>query len=215
MHVLYDLTAHPEYIDPLREEMLSVLNTYGGFTKQSLPMLWKLDSCLRESQRLNLIASLPMARLAIKDYTFTSGRNPFTIRKGTTVAAPAAAIHRASYVYGSDADEWKGFRFSEICREDKDDTTRNQLVSTSKQFLSFGHGKDACPGRFFAANELKLVMCYLLLRYDIHLPAEFNGKRPPNIYRFGGVRPDTTVELEFRRREQWNELEDKWNEAVC
>ena len=111
MHVLYDLTAHPEYIEPLRDEILSILNSHGGFTKQSLLMMRKLDSCLKESLRLNLTASLPMARLAIKDYTFTSGRNPFTIRKGTTVAAPAAAIHRAPYAYGPDADEWKGFRY--------------------------------------------------------------------------------------------------------
>lgn len=213
LHALYDLTTHPEYVDRLRDEILSVLDSLGGFTKHSLLMMRKLDSCLRESQRLNLTASLPMARLAIRDYTFTSGRKPFTIHKGTTVAAPAAAIHRAPYAYGPDADEWKGFRFSEMCG-DKDEATRNQLASTSKEFLSFGHGRDACPGRFYAANELKLIMCYLLLRYDIRLPEECQGKRPPNIYRFGGVRPDTTVDLEFRRREQWSDLENRWNEAV-
>lgn len=32
------------------------------------------------------------------------------------------------------------------------------------------HGLHACPGRFFAANEVKILMCHLLLKYDLVLP---------------------------------------------
>ena len=58
---IYDLAAYPEYIAPLREEIQKVLDEDGhdidddGFLrlkKSSMPKLWKLDSFLKESQRL-------------------------------------------------------------------------------------------------------------------------------------------------------------------
>jgi cytochrome P450 len=57
---IYDLAAHPEYIQPLRDEIEQVVNEDGydvgeeGFKKlkkSSMPKLWKLDSFLKESQR--------------------------------------------------------------------------------------------------------------------------------------------------------------------
>jgi cytochrome P450 len=41
-----------------------------------------------------------------------------------------------------------------------------QFVTTSPDHLGFGHGSNACPGRFFASNELKVALVYLLLKYD-------------------------------------------------
>lgn len=50
---LFDLCVHPEYIEPLREELMSVLEQEGGYRKQALTNFKKLDSFMRESQRLN------------------------------------------------------------------------------------------------------------------------------------------------------------------
>ncbi|KLU80907.1 hypothetical protein MAPG_00004 [Magnaporthiopsis poae ATCC 64411] len=44
-----------------------------------------------------------------------------------------------------------------------------QLVSTVPEHLPFGLGKYACPGRFFAANEVKIALCHLLIKYDWEL----------------------------------------------
>ncbi|KAK2059529.1 cytochrome P450 [Colletotrichum caudatum] len=41
-----------------------------------------------------------------------------------------------------------------------------QLVSRSPQHLGFGHGPHACPGRFFAANEITVALAHLLMKYD-------------------------------------------------
>jgi cytochrome P450 len=43
------------------------------------------------------------------------------------------------------------------------------FVTTSPESLGFGHGQHACPGRFFAANEVKVLLCHLLLKYDFEL----------------------------------------------
>jgi ent-kaurene oxidase len=50
---LFDLCAHPEYIEPLTQEVLEVLEKHGGYEKQTLTHFKKLDSFMRESQRLN------------------------------------------------------------------------------------------------------------------------------------------------------------------
>ena len=45
-----------------------------------------------------------------------------------------------------------------------------QFVTTTPAYLFIGHGQHACPGRFFAAHELKIAMAHLLLKYDWRLP---------------------------------------------
>lgn len=52
-HFLYDLCARPEYLAPLRDEVLSVLKEDDGWQKMTVHKLRKMDSFLKESQRLN------------------------------------------------------------------------------------------------------------------------------------------------------------------
>ena len=64
---LFDLCARPEYIDILRAEVKDVTDREQGFQKQSLTHMRKLDSFLRESQRLSppsLRKSSPISLLA-------------------------------------------------------------------------------------------------------------------------------------------------------
>lgn len=48
---LYDMTAHPEYLEPLREEVQQVLAEEGGWSKAAPAKLVKMDSFMKESQR--------------------------------------------------------------------------------------------------------------------------------------------------------------------
>jgi len=52
-HALFDLCAMPEYQQPLREEIQAKLEQHGGWTAEAVRHMDKLDSFLRESQRLN------------------------------------------------------------------------------------------------------------------------------------------------------------------
>lgn len=53
-HALFQLAAAPEHVAPLREEIEMVLAEEGSITsKAAMLKLRKLDSFLRESQRLN------------------------------------------------------------------------------------------------------------------------------------------------------------------
>ena len=46
---------------------------------------------------------------------------------------------------------------------------RNHLVSASSNFLGWGGGKHQCPGRFFAAVEMKMMLAYIVGRFDVLL----------------------------------------------
>lgn len=52
-HALYDLCAMPEYINPLRNEIQAAIGEENGFTFSALNKMKKLDSFLKESQRMN------------------------------------------------------------------------------------------------------------------------------------------------------------------
>lgn len=75
-----------------------------------------------------------------------------------------------------------------------------QFVSTSCNSAGFGHGMHACPGRFFASNETKIALCYLLLRYDWRLEDE--AKRPKNLDMGLESVGDPWVKIQYRRRHE-------------
>lgn len=52
VHALYHLAASPEYMTVLREEVEPILQE-DGWTKLAMGKMRKLDSVLRESQRMN------------------------------------------------------------------------------------------------------------------------------------------------------------------
>jgi cytochrome P450 len=53
--------------------------------------------------------------------------------------------------------------------DQKHNGAQNQLVSVTNTNLVFGYGRHACPGRFFAANELKMIIINIIMNYDIRL----------------------------------------------
>lgn len=68
-------------------------------------------------------------------------------------------------VFGADADRFDGRRFLRL-REQPGQENRWQFVTTSPEMFGFGHGMHACPGRFFASNEVKIAIAHLILKFD-------------------------------------------------
>lgn len=56
----------------------------------------------------------------------------------------------------------------------------SQFVSVGTSSLTFGYGRHACPGRFFAANEIKMVIATALQHYDMKL-VDGETERYPNL----------------------------------
>ena len=53
VEAIYDLCAYPEYIEELRDEVQQAVSQDGGWHKTTLTKMRKLDSFMKESQRVN------------------------------------------------------------------------------------------------------------------------------------------------------------------
>ncbi|KAF4341565.1 ent-kaurene oxidase [Fusarium beomiforme] len=194
-HAMYDLCARPEYFAPLREEVKGVVGS-GEWDKTSLNRLHRLDSFLKESQRFNPIFLLTFNRIFHQSIKLSDGTN---LPSGTRVAVPShAMLQDSAHVPGpAPPTEFDGFRYSKI-RSDSSYTQKYLFSMTDSSNMAFGYGKYACPGRFYASNEMKLTLAILLLRYELKLP---DGKgRPRNITIDSDMIPDPRARLCIKRR---------------
>lgn len=104
-----------------------------------------------------------MHRIATKDIHLAEEN--ITIRKGQYVMADAYGTNLPPNENPEKFDIYRWLRL----RESPEFANKAHFVSTSPEHLAFGHGMHACPGRFFAANEIKIALSFLLLKYDWEL----------------------------------------------
>ncbi|KAF4627737.1 hypothetical protein G7Y89_g10414 [Cudoniella acicularis] len=219
-HVIFDLVSRREYIQPLREEIEIVLAEDGydvngdgsmKLKKASFPKLRKLDSFLKESQRLSPPSLTNGRRITNSEIKLSTGH---TIPKGTHIMFPSYPLQISplsesfSPAYnGPDykpPSEFDGMRFYKL-RAMEGKENKHQFVTTAPDSLNFGYGNHACPGRFFASNEIKIVLIELLKNWEFRLKGdvELKGgadKRPKNFFTEAGVSPNPFAEIEFKRR---------------
>ena len=101
-----------------------------------------------------------------------------------------------------DAKSFEGFRYEKI-RQSTDDLAargRTQWATSNFENMAFGYGRHACPGRFFASNEIKIVMIHFLMSYDFKFIGDLD-ERPKNIPTEIQLIPDQGTKLSVLRRE--------------
>ncbi len=97
------------------------------------------------------------------------------------------------------------WRYSDL-RKIPGEENNHQFVSADANNLSFGYGRHACPGRFFASNEIKVLIVELLRRYDLGLGPNGEGEREgysrPRTLEMGfAYCADPKAKVHFRSRE--------------
>jgi cytochrome P450 len=138
-----------------------------------------------------------MKRVATVDIELSDGAS---ILSGDLVAISHHNL-RDPNVYPN-PDKFDGYRFLRM-RETPGLENSSQLVSTSANYLAWGHGKHACPGRFFASNEVKIALCHILLKYDFRYPDE---NRPVVVKAGFSTNSDPSMRIVIRRRQEDNTL---------
>jgi len=156
--------------------------------------LRKLDSVLKESQRLSGLAAVSTYRRVLKPFVFSNG---VEIPAGSIIAVAAHSTHLDDAVY-PDAMRFDGFRFINAEGENA------LMVTPSPEYLPFGMGRTLCPGRFFSVVVMKAFMAHLLLYYDIKLDTE--GRRPVSSWFVTENMPDVTAKVMFKRRQDVDRL---------
>jgi len=195
--ILLLLAREPENIEPLREEIIRVLKK-DGWSKNSLFNMKLLDSAMKEAQRVLPNEQLAMRRIATKDVHLKEEN--ITIRKGQYILVDC---HGAQLPPSENPEKFDIYRWLRL-RETPEFANKAHFVSTSPEHLAFGHGTHACPGRFFAANEVKIALSFLLLKYDWELAPGTTAK--PGVFGINYMlNPKTT--LRYRKRESEIDLE--------
>ncbi|KAI0459174.1 cytochrome P450 [Xylaria acuta] len=194
IHALYDLAARPEYIEPLKREILEVTKDNNGtLRKQHLTQMRKLDSFMKESQRHNPPSIATFQRKAMVPIKLSNG---FNVPAGTIVQCNTNMLDEAPAEWG-DPNAFDGSRFYKL-RSKPEDTNKFQFASTSYDSMQFGFGNDACPGRFFASNQIKIILAYILSNYDFKFEDGVVG-RPKNIMFEVNILADPTVKVLFKK----------------
>ncbi|KAJ7468032.1 cytochrome P450 [Mycena latifolia] len=191
LHALYNLAAHLEYVEPLREEIESIVKSE-GWSKAVMGKMVKLDSFMKESARFVPGGAVGLLRQVVRDFTFSDGT---TVPAGTLIGVPILAEHHDQANY-ENAGVFDPFRFARM-RDGAGEGIKHQMVTPSTDFLIFGIGRHACPGRFFAVNEQKLIMAHIIVTYDFKLK---DGVLPEDewVSIVGGA--NSTAEVMFRKR---------------
>jgi cytochrome P450 len=190
---LIDVSRNPEIVGPLREEIISVVSE-NGWTKASLQKLRLMDSFLKESQRFTPMGEVSMNRYVEREFELSDGT---VIPKGSRFFVAGAYTDPAVY---ENPEKFDAFRFARK-RMEPGQTNAWGHVTTSASHMGFGHGQHACPGRFFASNEIKVALCHLLLKYDFEL---LDGE-VPLAYKFEGSN-SVSIESKIRIRRRKEEI---------
>jgi cytochrome P450 len=194
--LLFDLIEHEEVAVEIRNEIQEVGRSHAAWTRQALSELRILDSFMRESTRVHCLTQMTaLQRLALEPYTFKDG---FSISAGTTLAFPSLPYNVDPQVH-PDPETFDAKRA--LRKREGGENHKFLFGSASGDVLSWGAGRHACPGRFFAQEALKLVLIHLLTNYEFKHSAE--GQKMPLYFPYElRVMPNDKVPVQIREREK-------------
>ncbi|KAF7325009.1 Cytochrome P450 [Mycena kentingensis (nom. inval.)] len=195
-NALIDLAVFPDSVDELREEAENIILEHGS-SKDSVAKMHKIDSFLRESQRFTGNNITFMVRKVVKDggFTFADGT---TVPKGCFVEVATGPMHFDPAVYPN-PHTFDALRFYRMRLAEDDGAEKHEAIATSLEYVVWGHGRHACPGRFIAVTLLKTMIAHVLLNYDLKME-DPNAGRPESQWFASTCSPSPTATVMFRKR---------------
>lgn len=209
---LFDLiSSDPSlgYLDGIREEVTRILDEEGGqWTKAGLAKCHRSDSAIRESMRVSNFMTRNVIRKVLPEKGIENKTEGWRAPQGTYIGLDMHSVQHDPEIYRS-PNTYDAFRFSRPKEEANgiaDEKAKDEsgllrikntgLVTTSEIFLPFGHGRHACPGRFFVSLEMKLILAYMVLNYDV----EPLVSRPPHKWFGQSSIPPMKATIKLRRK---------------
>ncbi|KAF9571169.1 hypothetical protein EC968_000972 [Mortierella alpina] len=185
-NLLYYLAAFPEHMDTLLQEQHRVLDEIAkereeqrqsklrsgeaqsskdfegtdldpekdrDLSAAAVKRMTHVDSFVREIFRYRS-ERLQLQHMARKNVVLSNG---MTIHKGRTAIINLRSVHYNDEMQGEDPAEFRPWRFVGKAKS---------ATKVSADFLAFGMGRHACPGRFLAIQELKTVSVLIVSKYS-------------------------------------------------
>jgi cytochrome P450 len=184
------------------------------------------DSVGRETLRIHTVPTRALIRQVMVDGLVSDTGLP--LPKGSLVSVVSQPMHTNVAFFPDEPRAFKPFHFVELrnaeagerakgepqsqgaalwsqmtksaAAEDAgNDWSPHAFISTAK-LLIFGRGRNSCPGRYFIDIQLKMMIHYILLNYDVKLADIAGGKRPANSWLLEFIFPPKGVKIEVKRR---------------
>ncbi|KAJ5690937.1 cytochrome P450 [Penicillium malachiteum] len=154
----YNLLAYPETLEKLRQELKDA--------NLSLPYpKWKevrdlpyLDACVQEGARIHPPFALPFERIVPAGGITMLGTY---IPEGTLVGGNPYVVNRHEPIFGPRPEEWDPDRWLRGGESHKKKLERS--------ILTFGAGRRVCLGKHIGIFEVKKLIPFLVLNYNINI----------------------------------------------
>ncbi|KAK5716584.1 hypothetical protein LTR15_009475 [Elasticomyces elasticus] len=170
--VFIDILSHPSassLLDELREEADAVFARLPSEPTAVREML-KLDSVIRESLHLHTMSAHGLQREVVQAGGITTPDGVY-LPQGSHVATFHPDLLDDDVQY----EPLRSYKVAMGALDgDGEGGPRKQKLASDisgGQSLAFGLGKHACPGRFFAVQNIKLILGWMVTRYEF-LPLE-------------------------------------------
>lgn len=200
---IYCSSSRDEVVSILENECRRVSAEHRGLsTKGAVDALFRVDSAVRESMRLNdvMVHLLPLDVISGKPIDLGNGHQ-IVAGSGVRTVFPAQMVHTDPAIYHN-PEVFDPFRFYQQLDESmpasiSQGKSKQELMTTvNTTFLPFGYGRHACPGRWFVAQMVKQALSYVLLNYDVEITRR-PGKRRSML---NFMLPPTNAEMRVKRR---------------
>lgn len=116
---------------------------------------------------------------------------------GTKICVDAHHINSSSELWGH-PERFDGLRHYKK-RQQPDQENRFKFANLGSDSPGWGDGLQACPGRMYADNTLKIALTHLLLNYEFKLEPG-KGKPEKGYMPNGSMFPDMGARILFRSR---------------
>ncbi|KAK1961576.1 cytochrome P450 [Colletotrichum sublineola] len=202
-NVFYTLAAMPEVIPVLRSDIKQALANHGGvFNNSAVQEMKKVDSFLKETVRFYPMLPTSFQRKVLKSFKLSNGQ---TIPKGSLIELPVLGINNDDCFFPDHGtfDPWRFYRMRQT-KAPQETSSRTegvgdfQFASVGPTSLLFGYGRHACPGRFFVAYQMKVILALTLMNYDL-ANLECSKQRIPGITNGSVVSNIIHLEKSFRK----------------
>lgn len=171
-----------EYLPAIREQWESVVPENGLIAVKTLSQMTLLDSFMREVFRTKGDSWGP-----VRQTTKPLQIGPYILPKNAICMVQIARAHQHPDNYGNEGKVFNGFQWEK---------KKLAAVQTTPEFLTFGMGRWACPGRQLAIHEIKIMIYLFFTRFDIKVKeGSFRVVNPINTT---SVPPEATLRLRKR-----------------
>ncbi|KIW09078.1 uncharacterized protein PV09_00026 [Verruconis gallopava] len=160
--LILHIFARPRLLDEVREELQAAFGTLSiNKKRQALDATKIRNECpifmsvFRETLRVgseNSSTRIVMADTVLADKYF--------LKKDSVLQISGGAMHVDRRIWGSDADAFDPYRFTE-------ERVKKQDKIHPAAYRAFGGGATLCPGRHFATNEITSFVALVIMLFDL------------------------------------------------